>query len=87
MFANIFLEFEATVMKEIHTKFAEIGLEEGYFSLHEIKLDLLNADVEVEGFDKLKGREFILDYNYQSKEGRLQYFDGKIIDFNLEQES
>ncbi|WP_080845699.1 hypothetical protein [Cytobacillus gottheilii] len=81
MFANIYLEIEAKVIEEINSKFLQYGLEKGYFSLHDIGIDLIESEVEIYGFDKMKGEYFIINYNYQSNSGKLHYLNGEIINF------
>lgn len=78
MFANIYIEFEAKLVDEINSKFTEIGLEKNCYSLQGIDIDLIDSEIEVHGYDRLKGEEFVLFYDYQCKKGRLQYYNGDI---------
>lgn len=79
MFANIYIEIEQMLMKEM----SEIStLEEGWFSLHSMDIDLISKEVELSGYDKLKGEEFTLFYNYSFKSGKIQYNNGLIERFS-----
>lgn len=78
MFANIYLEIESMIMKEINSKLVETGLEKGFYSLHSIDINLISSEVEISGFDKFKGEEFTIFYNYQNKKGNIHYLNGHI---------
>lgn len=71
-FANIYLEIENQITNEIISN-PQIGLEKDWFSLHNINIDLINGEVEIGGFDKFKGEEFIIFYRYHYKKGSIQY--------------
>lgn len=77
MFANI-LEIESAVVKDISSKFLEIGLDKGWCSLHNIYIDLIDTEIEISGFNKKKGEEFTIFYNFQSKQGKIHYLNGEI---------
>lgn len=85
-FANVFLEIEAKVYKEIVYKLSNIGvLLEGHFSIHELFIDFIDKEACVTGFDKVKGKRFTLVYGYDDNEGYIHYTgdpDDEIIEFS-----
>lgn len=79
LFANIYLEIESIITKEINSM--NTRLEKDYYSLHSIDISLIDGEVEISGFDKLKGEEFTIFYDYHLKTGRVHYLDGIIERF------
>lgn len=77
-FAHIYLDIEAMVRNEIE----RLNLfHKDNYSLLSICIGWNDGEVEVEGFDRYKGVEFILYYDYHLRRGRVQYYDGVIIPF------
>jgi hypothetical protein len=82
-FANVFLDIEYIIIQEINKHFVEIGLEKDWFSLHSFYIDWIDGEVEIDGFDKMKGEEFSIFYDYATKSGKIHYDNGLIESFNI----
>lgn len=80
MFANIYLEIEKMVRNEIDS--LKTRLQEEQYSLHSIDIGLIDGEVEISGYDKLRGEEFTVFYDYHFKKGRIHYLDGVIEPFS-----
>lgn len=75
-FANIYLKVEHLVFQDINTNFLETGLKDGCYSLYSIDLDLITNDVEICGYDRIKGEDFVIFYDYHKEQGLVKYLNG-----------
>lgn len=80
-FENVFLDIEYMLMRELNEKL-NTNLQDGSYSLHEADINWIDKDVHINGFDRTKGVDFMLYYNFELKAGNIFYFNGDIYMIN-----
>lgn len=85
IFTSVYLTIEQTIKQEVLRYMKQADLVPYHVSLHGMDIGWNAGEVEIAGFDKFKGIEFIIYYPYQKQIGCINYENGEIYSFQKEE--